>query len=817
MNEAQRVSANSIKLPIDSRFYLAPVVGVGWLAGIWLASAVNLGAAYWCVLGLAAIFGAVALWRRGRWGLALAAGGALALGGARYAASQTPFDPGHVNYYNGATDLVILGEVAAEPDLEDTYSRLRVAASQVIVDGQARPAAGALQVETGRFPVIGYGASVRLTGDLISPEALGNPDYAAYLRRGGIASVMRYPEVEVLAQDGGSPFYRALLWLKDRGRKAIRAALPEPHAALLSGILLGDSSGMPEWLDAAFRETGMTHIIAISGYNIAVLIALLDGLGGPVLPRRVAAVLIMIFIGLYAALVGAAASVVRAAMMGIAYLASLRLMGRPTLAIAGLFTAAIAMTLVHPNALWDVGFQLSFAATLGLMLYAGSWTRRLDRGLPTVLSPDARNRARGSLTEAAVVTLAAQVFTVPLLLFHFGRLSLASLPANILVLPAQPGVMVAGGLLLLAGLIQPVAGQAVSWIAWPFLAYTVSAIDLLSRLPAASVPLSLSLPGLIAIYAAIAALTILAALDGAQRRALLDRIPATRRATMATTGAVLMLALLAIWLRGRPDGRLHVAFLDVGQGDAILIQSPSGQQLLVDGGRYPSVILDELSRQLPFWDRSIDLVLATHPDQDHVAGLVSVLERYRVAGLITNGTDTDGDPAFAALLAAANGRDVAVHHAQVGEIIYLDDGARLDILYVGAVGEGDNRNDSSIVVRLEYGELSLLLTGDAEMAAETTLLQSGRTLDSVILKAGHHGANTSSGAPFLAAVSPQVIVISVGRDNSFGHPSPAMLDRAAATGATILRTDECGTLEVVTDGRQMWWTAEHEILDAPLP
>jgi competence protein ComEC len=540
-----------------------------------------------------------------------------------------------------------------------------------------------------------------------------------------------------------------------------------------------------------------------------VIIAMLDSLSGPLLPRRAATLLIMVFIALYAALVGAAASVVRAVIMGIAYLASLRLMGRPTLAVAGLFTAAMVMTLAQPNTLWDVGFQLSFAATLGLMLYAGPWTRRLDRGMPDVISPQVSNRMKRLLTEGVIVTLAAQALTVPLLLFHFGRLSLASLPANFLVLPAQPGVMTTGGIVLLSGLIWPAAGRAAGLIAWPFLAYTVDVIDLLSRLPGASLFLSLSLPGLIAVYVAIATLTVLATLEGEQRRALLARIPIGRKTAAATAAAVLVLVLLAVWLRGRPDGRLHVAFLDVGQGDAIFIQSPSGRQLLIDGGRFPSVVLDELAQQMPFWDRSIDLVLATHPDEDHVAGLVSVLERYQVSGLITNGVDAAGDPAFESLLEAATRAGIAIHAAQAGEVISLD-GARLEILRAGAAGTEENRNDASIVARLDYGNLSLLLTGDAEVVAEEALLQSGCNLDAVILKAGHHGANTSSSAPFLAAVSPQVIVISVGDDNSFGHPSPAMLERAAATGAIVLQTDELGTLELVSDGRQMWWTAERQ-------
>jgi competence protein ComEC len=253
---------------------------------------------------------------------------------------------------------------------------------------------------------------------------------------------------------------------------------------------------------------------------------------------------------------------------------------------------------------------------------------------------------------------------------------------------------------------------------------------------------------------------------------------------------------------------LHVAFLDVGQGDAIFIQTPSGRQLLIDGGRYPTVLLDQLGQQMPFWDRSIDLLVATHPDADHAAGLVPVLERYDISRLITNGVEAGGEPAYAALLDIAADRDVPIHPTQAGERITLDQGVLLEILHAGGDGTGSD-NDTSVVARLTFGELSVLLTGDAETAAETALLAGGQPLASVVLKAGHHGADTSSGEAFLRAVAPRIIIISTGRDNPYGHPAPAMLARAAAIGATVWRTDELGTLELVSDGRQMWWTAEH--------
>lgn len=804
------VTDTTLNTRVDSRYFLASVGGAGWLVGIWLASMINPSPYVWGALFFPFAIGAVIYWKHGRTGLALAFCAALALGGWRYSNSRLPFEPTYLHYYNGSKSIEIWGVVIEEPAVYDTRVQLRVAVEQLAVDGQARPVSGLAQIDTRRFPEIPYGAQLRIEGDLSAPIALGNPGYATYLERQGVLSVMESPRVVVVGEGGGNPLMQALLALKQRSRDVIAASLPEPHASLLTGILLGDSRGMPRELKEDFRETGMTHIIAISGFNIAVIIALLDYLAAPFLPRKSGAVAIMVFIGLYAVLVGASASVVRASVMGVSYLIGFRLLGRPTLAIAGLFTAAFLMTLANPDTLWDIGFQLSFAATLGLMLYAGRWSRWLTKGADPVLAPEVRGRVTRSVSDLLLVTLAAQLLTLPLILYHFGRLSLASLPANILVLPAQGGVMAAGGLTLMVGLIAPGLGQWVGLIAWLFLNYTITVIRMLAQLPHASIPLPLTSSGLLAAYVVIGIITVLATAGKTETKGPALRIDTGKRKAIAIAGLLLVGLGLIGWRIGQPDNRLRVAFLDVGQGDAIFIQTPNGRQLLIDGGRYPSEALDQLGRQLPFWDRSIDMVMVTHPDADHVAGLVDVIERYDVSVLITNGADEGSDSIYAALLAAAGERGTDIHIARKGESIRLDEGVQIDILHSGEAGPSDSRNDASVVARLSYGTLSVLLTGDAEESAEMSMLHDGLPVQAVVLKAGHHGANTSSSAEFLRAVAPRIVVISAGRDNSYGHPHPNMIARAAAVGAAVLRTDELGTLELESDGVRMWWSAEYD-------
>ena len=260
---------------------------------------------------------------------------------------------------------------------------------------------------------------------------------------------------------------------------------------------------------------------------------------------------------------------------------------------------------------------------------------------------------------------------------------------------------------------------------------------------------------------------------------------------------LLALAFLAAigWaaLRGLPDGRLHVWFLDVGQGDAILIQTPRGEQILVDGGPSPSALAAELGAVMPFWDRSLDLVVLTHPDSDHAAGLIPLFARYSVAAALD--ALADGDPSAAAWIdATANTpRQRATRGAQIKA-----DGALLTVLNPPAIPTGETGNDDSVVLRLEYGATSLLLAGDAEADAEHEMLASGARLRADVLKVGHHGSNAGTSPGFLAAVQPRLAVISVGADNRFGHPAPEVVARLQ--GARVLRTDQRGRIELVSDG-----------------
>ena len=281
---------------------------------------------------------------------------------------------------------------------------------------------------------------------------------------------------------------------------------------------------------------------------------------------------------------------------------------------------------------------------------------------------------------------------------------------------------------------------------------------------------------------------------------------------------VVLAALLAgglfLWAQAlaRSDGHLHVYFLDVGQGDSALIVTPGGRQVLIDGGPGHGTATRALAGLLPWGDRSIDLVVLTHLDDDHSRGLLRVLEHYSVGGLMV-GKGVSDSPDFAPWHTALEQHGVTRIDVTSGLRMELEQGVTVDALNPPAAGRvwpEQDRNNPSVALRLVYGQSAFLFTADIEEEAEDLLARSPATLASAVLKVSHHGSGTSTIQPFLDRVRPAVAVISAGEDNRFGHPDPDIVSRleAAVGPEFVYRTDRHGTVEVVSDGKSLWVRTE---------
>ncbi len=609
--------------------------GTGWFIGIALASALQLPIEVLLPTFLVPIGGLV-LWGSDRRARLIWVSVIFAIcGGIWYTLHSPRFDQNSLSTYNGSGVVTIEGVIDAPPDVRDTYLNLRVNADRLTLpDRSSRPIEGTVLVRPSRPAEFRYGDRVRVTGQLSAPPEFATFNYADYLARQDVYSLIDRPQVNVLAQDQGNPILSAIYAFRNRAYVVIQQILPEPQASLLSGILLGVDSGLPASVQEDFRLTGTSHIIAISGYNIVILIGIFSTLTVGLVGRRRAFYIIVIGLMAYAVLVGGSASVVRATIMGILLLWADHL-GRSYAAPNALFASGMVMTFLDPNILFDVGFQLSFMATLGLMVYARPFADSTRALLARLFSGDLARRIVDILNDALLVTLAAQVTTLPLLMVYFRQISLVSLIVNPLVLPAQTGVMMFGLLALSVGLLSIPLGQIAAWTAWPWLTWTLGVIALFARVPFASIPLEY-VPSIFvaAYYAGLIGLTWYFRQPGEQRvatAAAVKKLITPRRAIFASGLIILLLAVVLSW---RADNRLHVYVLNV-DGHPALVQTPGGKQVLIGGSSSPSELLSALGRLLPFWDRDLDLVVVPQASGDQLNGLSAVLDRYDVKQIMS--------------------------------------------------------------------------------------------------------------------------------------------------------------------------------------
>ena len=780
------------------------VLAFAWLLGV--AAAAFTGADPWAALAAAAGLAAASFALRPRpstLGL-IALGAALIFAAAwRYDSTAPPDTPSGIARQNDEDAVRFRALVAAEPDERGSTVRYRLAVREVYWGGRWRPESGGVLMRMGPFPRYDYGDLLELRGELETPPTFDDFDYREYLLRRGIGSLIAYPRVSVLAHDQGSAFRAALIDTRARLSGALADALPEPEASLAAGVLLGKRVDLPPDLTEDMNATGTSHLVAVSGQNVTLVAGLLMAALAWVIGRRPAAWLALAAVIGYSLLVGGEPSVVRAAIMGALYVIATAL-GRQSSGPIALALAGAVMTAIDPQAVHEVSFQLSFAATLGLMTL-GSLLAMRAKALAQRSSAVAAFPLTRPAIELAAVTLAAIAFTLPITAVNFQRVSLVAPLANLLAVPAFLLVAVTAALTAVGGAILPAAASVLGWLAWPPAAYMVAVVRLMADVPLASAEVSgLGTPHAVLYYGGLAAAVWLLGRRRPEPVAAPppEPLPATRPLIPAA-GIALLLALASalLWLAvtAPVSGRLTVTFLDVGQGDAILIEGPDGQRILVDGGPSEEAISAALGRSLPFYDRRIDLVVLTHPQADHLGGLPGVLRRYDVGSVLASPVEGDS-AAYRAWKDALRGESAPYHEAAAGQTIDLGNGARLYVL--SAPPQESDPNVDSVVIKLTMGRASFLLTGDIESSREAALIRSGADLRATVYKVPHHGSATSSTSQFVSAVDPLVDVISVGRDNRFGHPSPELLDRL--DGDAVFRTDLHGDVAVSTDGRRLW-------------
>lgn len=779
-------------------------LSLAFLAGILLASRVSLPWPTWLILAGAALVLAIlvrvlfallhvqplrlspATWLLA--GLALLAG---FLGGFRYQSIQPEINHRYIAWYNDRPDeLLVTGVVAAPPDYRDAYTNLRLEVAGVNTGFGDISAGGLMLARLPAGPEYAYGETLRLRGQLQTPPEGESFSYRDYLARQGVRAYMPDAAATRLPlPDAGNPILGVIYSFKAGAVERIHRLFPDPEGSLLAGILLGEDNGLPTELQQAFKNTGTAHIIAISGFNIAIIAGLFVALFSRLLGPRRGTVAAVLGIVLYTVLVGATASVLRAAIMGGLGLFA-RQVGRRQTALNTLAFTAAVMNVINPYTLWDVGFQLSFFATLGLVLYAQPFQDWAVRVIGRFTLPETAKKIAAPISEFVLFTLAAQLTTLPIMAYHFGRISLVSVLANPFILPVQPAVMLLGGLALMLSYFYFPLGQVAAWVAWPFSAYTIRAVELFDRLPHGSLILGdFSLLFVLLFYAVLFGWTF------SQERLKEALRPAlTPAVVLSTLGVLAFLVFRAAF--ALPDGRLHVTFFDVGTGEAILIRTPAGRNILVNGGPSASLLADGLGRRLSPFDRQLDYLVIASTSEENLLALPATIDRFPPNQALWAGTNATSYPARQ-LDRWMTERSTPIRYAAAGDALDLGDGARLEVLEVTTRGA---------ILLVEWGNFRLLLPSGLNFDSLAGLDYGAEVGPVSALLLAESGFGPINPPEWIEALRPQVAILSVAADDPWGLPDAAVLDSLAQV--TLLRTDRDGWIDLASDGRSLWVESE---------
>jgi len=661
-------------------------------------------------------------------------------------------------------------------------------------------------------PDLAPGDWVRFTARLYLPRGFANPGLpdARLLARGqGIDLLASVKTPAMLQPAQGSTdlvaYARRLAFrMRQSMAQAIDARLAEPAAGFVRTMVVGERSHVPTLVEDGFRAAGATHVLSVSGLHLAVVVALvfhslyrlllrIPAWSLRMAPKALASLLSLPVCGFYTLLTGEAVATVRSALMAALVLGA-AVVNRPLSLCAAVAAAAMILLLRSPLALLDVSFQLSFASVIGLGLFA-RWLSPRDQGRGPM------GRVRTWLLRSFSASFAASLVTMPLVAHHFGEVTPAAPIGNLVLVPVVEIVVLPCGLVgSLLALVHPWLGALPLLVAGHASCLALALAEVFRRL-APVVLVRFAYWGETLVLVAAAGCLLRAFFQGARRR---------RWFVLAATLTLVALASLAgreAVRRGRDD--LCVTFLDVGQGDAAVIEGPRGFVALVDGGGRHDNSFDTGARIVEPVLRArgitkLDLVVLSHPHPDHMNGLFRILGRFPVAVLWTHGDDGK-NPAYRELIRLAAQRGVPTPLPTV----MARDGLTIEAVspwLAGAIGVLPrlSANDASLVVRLSYRGRNILFTGDIGEAGEAELLdrrQAGADLACDVLKVPHHGSRYGSSAELLDALGPRLAVVSAGRFNRFGLPSPDALVRYRERGIEILRTDRDGAVSVSVDGR----------------
>ncbi|KUK53366.1 MAG: DNA internalization-related competence protein ComEC/Rec2 [Desulfotomaculum sp. 46_296] len=705
--------------------------------------------------------------------------------------------------------VTLEGVVCSEPDLRQDKVIYKLDLIKIKTgDEQSHLKARVLVQAPKPDKVYCFGDLLRVHGLLVRPDEPGNPgefNYRFYLARQGIGVILRAPGSEdfVLLGVKGNPFMRQLLLLKKKIIMVQQQTLPADKAALVNGIVFGTQGQIPEKMWEVFSQTGIVHILSVSGMHVGLVLAgaialakLLNITGLP------GTLLISLLVILYSLFCGMGPAVSRSALMALMFLWSHRL-GRKQDWPTTLSLAALIILLWKPMAIYDVGFQLSFSATWGI-LYLGPVISELLKkytGWPVWIQT------------TIWVSLAAQLATLPLVALYYNIISPVSLLANILAVPLTTVILALGVCSGILGLFSVFSAGLINACTSAVLDVFTAIVSLLNNLPGSFI--SVPSPPLIIIPVWFIVLFFSARIFNKKNASITIRFLFEKRNALVITVVIAVTAIL--FFKAPSEKQLVMHMIDVGQGESILIQFPAGKNMLVDTGGWNGELVTGAGAGdkvvVPYLQRlgihRLDALLLTHSHEDHTGGAAAVVKSIPVALIIVSsaaqktdlpsGASSEEDP-YSRLLEGFQKKGVNLRAVKEGDRLMLDPDVEIKVLgpYLRRAYLTDDENNSSVVLMIRYGRQKFLLTGDISVEAQEGLLKSGADLRADILKIPHHGSKLIRS--FVERVHPSFALISVGNRNRFFLPKPETVKLLKDLTIPVYRTDKDGAIILYANG-----------------
>ncbi|MHC2994456.1 MAG: DNA internalization-related competence protein ComEC/Rec2 [Candidatus Atribacteria bacterium] len=713
-----------------------------------------------------------------------------------YNLNSKPLGANHIINFVEDKKLIVIGTVLDR----EYYSNqekisLKVKVSQIEREDKKIRIKGLILVNiyTGNCPYE-YGDIIKIRERLTKPLGLNNFgefNYELYLAQKRIfvyTNIWQDKDIQKIGEERTNLLVSFSVSMRNQIKNIIGRLLQPPYNFLLIGMLLGEKTYIPPELKDVFIESGIMHILAVSGLHVGIIAAaLFIFLNSLRIPKRIKMILIVLIMIMYASITGFRPSVVRATIM-FSLLVVGKLINRNRNLYISLFLAAFLILLINPLILYDAGFLLSFIVTFFIIYLSPILQELFSKMVTWIKNP-------------LSVSMAAWLGIFPLSAYFFNKVSLISIISNIFIIPLTAIAVILGFIIFFLGLISIPLANLIANINYFILILITFLAKLFSSLPFSFVYVAQPLVIFIFLYY----IMLFFIIEIFYRKIFPPKLKI--KATILILSAVLVVIIVQIFY---PLDNIKVNFINVGEGDCILIEAPKKYNILIDGGGTPRSTFDVGGKiVIPYLRRKginkINLLVLTHPHLDHLEGLLPILREFKVDMVLDSGLICDISE-YREFISIIKEKNIPYHQAKAGDNFifskYLEI-LLLNPIYISNIYNESDFNNASIVVKLFYKNSKFLFTGDIEETAEKRMLIWQKNLKSDVLKVAHHGSSSSSSLEFVNEVDPIIAVISVSK-NHFGHPSPKIIERLEDKNIKVYRTDKNGTIIIRTDGKEYW-------------